>query len=185
MDSRHPISPISTLAGKTNGRQRYSGVAILLGFALLVCIAYEAIAISLAVQKGRELEESPITYDIAQPDKQEYFPGELIHFTNARHVSPTKTQPLPILLFTLDSFENIETGEVFPGTQAARIVREIGDHPFHATRRIPADASPGIYVFEGLGASQSSRLARATPYTSQPFRVLPTKPVPPTPLPSK
>lgn len=129
-----------------------------------------------SVKEARDLEASPILYGEVISDRLEYRAGDLITFSSVRYVTPTAKQPLPILLLTIDSFENQDTGEVFSAQMASRIVRETGERHFKATRRIPADCTPGRYVFEGWASSQTSRMSRAVSYSSNEFTILPPGP---------
>jgi len=120
-----------------------------------------------------ELGKGWVVYSKIVPDKAEYAPGELVHFNYTRTSDVEGTYPL--LLLTLDSFENMDTGEIYAGTMGARVIKQSGTRNLRATRKLPDYASPGTYTLEGWISSQTNRLTRAEYYSSEPFRVVAPK----------
>lgn len=156
---------------KAKRQRNLTSKALLTAFLALYVI--QLVNIRQTILRAQQLASSPVTFDEYQPDRAEYSPGDIAHFTYVRHCHPSEEQPLPILLLQLDSFENIDTGEVFQGTMASRIIKQAGDQKLIATRVLPEHMSPGRYVFEGWASSQVSRLSKATAYVSRQFIVKP------------
>lgn len=152
---------------------------------LIVRIAADAVLVTLAglaliqlaatrkaIDRQRKFASSPVKYSVLVPDKQQYHPGDLISFSYHRFAQLEQDDDL-LLLLTIDSFENLNTGEVFPGVQASRIIKKSGDFTARATRRLSLDASPGTYSFEGWLSVQGDVPIRNAPYFSQTFQVVP------------
>jgi hypothetical protein len=171
-----PKGPLTDGRVKPAGGKWRRHAARIFGFAGFLLASLQLYLLNISLQETRELEASPIVYGEVVSDRLEYRPGDLITFRSVRYVKPTAKQPLPILLLTIDSFENQDTGEVFSAQMASRIVREEGERHFKATRRIPPDCTPGTYVFEGWASSQTSRMSRAVAYSSNTFTIRPAGP---------
>lgn len=139
-------------------------------FAALLVLALQSKNILSEVRTKRALEASPTTYGELIPDKEEYSAGELIRFSYDRTCN-VNDAALPLLMLTVDSFENLDTGEVFMGTFASRIVRRNGTEKFNALRRLSEDCTPGTYSFEGWISIQGSVPTQPVPYSSRKFKV--------------
>jgi hypothetical protein len=80
----------------------------------------------------------------------------------------------PLLLLTIDSFENFDTGELFEGATNARIVQHNGTIEQQASRKLPDWITPGNnYAFVGWSSSQTNRFHAASYYMSNRFKVVP------------
>lgn len=155
----------------TEGTLKRVVVDTLLFVAILI-VAAQGQSILHAIDVRRALAASPVTYDELIPDREEYFPGDLIRFTYNRKCKGDNAD-LPLIMLTVDSFENLDTGEIFVGTFASRIVRRNGTEHLQALRRLSTDCTPGIYAFEGWVSIQGVVPTQPVPYSSRKFKVLP------------
>lgn len=146
------------------------GVNLLLFVAMLYLVIQGAYTWR-AVTEKRSFEQSPVVYSELIPDREEYYPGDLIQFTFDRTCKVADYQQLPLLMLTVDSFENLETGHVFSGTFASRIVRRSGTEHLNALRRLSDDCTPGSYLFEGWVSIQGAYPVQPVPYSSRKFVV--------------
>jgi hypothetical protein len=144
-----------------------------LAFALLFiavgCVLAQLWNTKERVQLSQELEQSPIEFSSWTPEKAEYQPGDLIHFTFTR---TTKEQKEPLLLISVDFFENADTGEIFRAASVPKKIREWGSESVVAARRIPNECPPGRYTLEGLASAQTTRLTRTVGYSSEAFTIV-------------
>lgn len=141
---------------------------------LVVAAALFAVQIHFQFQQPTftRLMPSQVEYSELIPDKDEYRAGDLMRFTYNRTVSAKMSDQAPILLLTVDSFRNLDTGEVFEGLFANRVVRNGGEIKRSGARRISQDATPGTYVLEGWASVQSNPLSAPSVYNSKAFRIV-------------
>ena len=123
------------------------------------------------LQRAWELDKTYITFSELDIDKDEYYPGDIVGFKYTRYAQREGTYP--VVYISIDCFENIDTGEIFPGITGARIVKESGETVRHGLRKLPDFATPGRYKIEGSVISQTNRLTAAQAYTSEAFVVKP------------
>src|SRR6185295_18127885 len=123
------------------------------------------------LQRSWELDKTYITFSELDIDKDEYYPGDIVGFSYTRFAQREGTYP--VVYISIDCFENIDTGEIFPGITGARIVKESGNVTRHGLRKLPEYATPGRYKIEGSVISQTNRLTAAQAYTSEAFVVKP------------
>lgn len=140
-------------------------------FIAIMIVAIQVQSVLRAVETKRALELSPTTYSELIPDKDEYTAGDLIGFTYDR-TCKVDDSALPLLMLTVDAFENLDTGEIFVGTFASRIVRRNGTEHLRALRRLSPDCTPGTYSFEGWISIQGTLPTQPVPYFSRKFRVV-------------
>lgn len=154
--------------------KRIIGDAVL--FAAIMFLAYQGQNILRVVQTKQAFEASPVTYSELIPDKEEYEAGELIGFTFERTCKTNPTS-LPLLMLSADSFENLDTGEMFTATSlASRSVRRNGTERLRALRRLSPDCTPGTYSLEGWVNIQEAFATQAVLYSSRPFKVVKRNP---------
>ena len=140
-------------------------------FAAIIVIGLEVDALRRSQNEKQYFRASPVQYGELVPDKTEYAPGDLITFQYDR--TTISLDDAHLLMLTIYSFENLDTGEIFTGTLASRIIRQDGSQHLRATRRLSTDATPGTYAFEGWASIQGKDSIRAVPYSSQIFTVRP------------
>lgn len=145
-----------------------SRCVILLAFFLIVL---QLFLVSRSVKENRRLAKTYVAYNELDIEKDEYRAGDVVGFNYTRTAS--KEETYPVLYETIDSFENVDTGDVFPGVSAVRIIYEPGVEHRHGVRKLPDYATPGRYRVEGSIRSQTSRLTSAIPYRSEVFVVKP------------
>lgn len=143
------------------------GVAAVIVFMALVLV--QIVRTATVVKEQAELAASTVLYFDVKPEKPEYHPGDLISFTYTR--IDKKEDNYPLLLTTIDSFENKDTGEIYPGQVGARVILHSGTEHRRATRRLADWATPGTYVWEGSAKSETARMSRASYILSAPFKV--------------
>jgi len=161
------------LNGTTKHHRVRTGLGWFFFTGFIVFVSAQVWNVRKAMIEQAELAKSGITYTKIYPDKNEYAAGDLVHFSYTRTADAEGKYPL--LLLTLDSFENMDTGEIYAGTMGARVIKQSGTRNLRATRKLPDYASPGTYTLEGWISSQTNRLTRAEYYSSEPFRVVAPK----------
>lgn len=143
----------------------------------LFFVVFQIWSVKQSIEKVSELAKTTVSYSSYTPDKTEYYPGDLVRFTFTRTAHEDNQSSYPILLLVVDGLTNQDTGEVFPGVFAPRIIRHSGAEVLHALRKLPDYITPGTYILEGYASTQTNRLTRVNHYTSDPFKVL-AKPEP-------
>ena len=137
-----------------------------LGVALFFVILQSA-AIHSAARKAALSQETPIKFlGLLEPDRHIYKPGDTLRLTYTRQT----TEP-DFLVLMVESFENLETGEVFPGPLLGRSVGSMGTLTTRSVRVLPKELPPGQYVLEGWALPQTSRRSLPSRYTSESFEV--------------
>jgi len=126
-----------------------------------------------AARKQTELDKPMFSITKLKPDKTEYHPGDAVHFTFERNSAAIGGVTFPVVLLTVDSFENQDTGEIFEGEIGARVIHAPGGIRRRATRMLPEGATPGIYILEGWARAEGKRLSQGVPFESEPFKVTP------------
>lgn len=104
------------------------------------------------------------------PDRAEYYPGDTIRLKYTR-ITKFDSEKGPLLLYSLDAFENKTNGEIFPGVIIGRIIDAPGKVERTAVRHVPNEATPGEYIFEGWMQAQTSRRSLPVAYESERFTI--------------
>lgn len=109
-----------------------------------------------------------------EPDREEYYPGDVVRLHYIRNVHLPKGEPPPLPAINVDAFENIDNGILYPATLMGRIIEKDGKIDRIAVRQLPEHMEPGVYIFEGWMRLETQRRSAPVPYKSKPFRVLET-----------
>lgn len=143
---------------------------------LLLCIGIgllviNAIITHMRIHETAIAEQSPIEWlSNWQPDKDDYFSGDVIRFTVTRTVEFEKGKK-ETLLVTLDSYRNLDTGEIYPGAVMGRVVTEPGEATVQFARRLPNFLKSGTYRIEGWELAATARRTLPAAYYSESFTV--------------
>ena len=130
-------------------------------------VLLQSMSIQSAASKAALAAESPIKFlGLLEPDRPAYRPGDTLRLTYTRQT----TEP-DFLVLMVESFENIETGEVFPGPLLGRSAGGMGTLTTRSVRVLPRELPQGHYVLEGWALPQTSRRSLPSRYTSEPFEV--------------
>lgn len=107
------------------------------------------------------------------PEKHEYKRGEIIKFHYIREIKLIGDEKEPILTMSMDCFENLDDGEVYPCPIIGRVIQKAGRVDRIATRKIPEEATPGRYIFQGWMRAETLRRTMPFPYQSTEFIIVP------------
>jgi hypothetical protein len=140
-------------------------------FCAVILVVIQLWIVRNSIIDGQFASEAPIKFVREMvPERSEYVAGEQIRFLYDRHVvfDPAKG---PLLTVTVDSFENVETGELYPGATIGRVIDQPGPITRKAVRRLPVDMAEGTYVFKGWMHAETMRRSLPVAYRSRPFKV--------------
>lgn len=149
-------------------RHRLANAALLLGLVFMVA------AISLTYQKVSDsaiAAQTPITFlSPLTPQEKEYAPGELVRFDVTRDITFSDDEN-QLLLVAFDSFQNVDTGESYPGAMVGRVVKRSDPLTITVVRQLPPKMTNGNYVLEGWAQAATAKRSMPASYVSLPFVV--------------
>lgn len=133
---------------------------------VVLCIVGQLWTLQREVRSSLEADEAPLSISTIQPLKTTYHPGDAVRFRVTM-----RTMEKQLLLFTLDSFVNTDSGEVYPGAMLVHTYPQAGPVTRTAVRILPPRMAPGRYILEGWASPQTSRRTMSVGYQSAPFAV--------------
>lgn len=143
---------------------RLANVFLFLGCVLIIGQLW---ILQASVKKSRESDDSPVTFrSKARPAAKVFYRGEWAKF---EIVYDCKEDNLTLLV--VDSFQDVKSGYVYPGTMLIRNFRKAGPNKVEGVRKVPGDLSPGTYRIVGTVTAQTSVRTLPTSYESEPFEV--------------
>jgi hypothetical protein len=131
-----------------------------------LCIVGQLWSFQHEFRRSLIADESPVEVTALRPVKSAYHPGEAVRFRVSM-----RTMENDLLLFTLDSFVNQDSGEVYPGAMLVHTYPKAGASTRTAVRILPPRMAPGRYILEGWASPQTSRRTMSVGYQSLPFSV--------------
>lgn len=148
-------------------RRRIEYVLALLFVLFFICQMYQT---RRNVLEAAMADSSPIDFSTPwQPDRKEYKPGDIIKLKYTRTV---KFNPeTPLLVISINAFENQTTGEIFGGSIIGRVIQKPGTAERTTVIKIPEYATEGTYIFEGWMRAETSRRSIPKGFQSLPFTI--------------
>lgn len=139
--------------------------------ALLVYLALMLVSVFLIhfdVRDSARADPSPVEFvGRLLPDKAVYRPGEVVRFRYTAHTKQNR-----LMLAMVDSFEGVQTQEVYPASNVMRAFDKAGEYTVVAARVLPTGIHPGVYRLRGLAKADTQIRTLPAYYESDPFRVI-------------
>lgn len=133
-----------------------------------VCIIGQLWVLQGNIRDSAQSIPCPVTYPAPwQTDRHRYHAGDVIRFAYQRESTEAN-----LILWQIDSWENADTGELYPGAFLGRHVGRVGAERVRQVRDLPPRMSPGTYRLRGWISAQTSRRSLPVEYVSEPFEVL-------------
>lgn len=147
---------------RQNNNLAHAGLAL-----AAICIVAQLWSLQREIRASLDADESPLVISgPLRPLRASYHPGDAVRFRVSM-----RTLENNLLLFTLDSFVNQDSGEVYPGAMLVHTYEAKGAIDRQAVRILPQRMAPGRYILEGWASPQTSRRTMSVGYQSAPFTV--------------
>ena len=119
-----------------------------------------------SVQASREAEKPAVFIIKLEPAKKVFYRGDLIKMR-----ATYQTDKANLVCLVMDSFENVDTQEVYQGQSIVRVFVKAGTNPVGVVRVMPDYLEPGRYRLIGWVQGQTSVRSVPSAFQSGIFEV--------------
>jgi hypothetical protein len=156
-------------AQRARRRKIWSNIAVVGAAVFFTAYLY---CIQLTVKDSANAIPSPVKFSqLHVVEQRVYHPGDTIRFDFLKEISQDN-----IAILTLDTWQNLSTGESYPGPILGRVAKK-GVEQTVLYRRLPENLSTGEYILEGWASAQLEKRALPARYFSETFQVIDPDPL--------